>query len=322
MGFKYSPCNEELDRVYQDAMNKPADHAVSAPWMRGKSLVGLGRLGLIAAHDAGAGLAKSGRDYKLYYSRGFAGWWSFEVWGLAKTAFWGALWMTVLYLVMEQYFVGHWVSTYASDSPIRVPMNGSVPYKTFFLGVVGLLVFGVRGLFFQRHTKIALASGTHGDIAAACINFAILVLSVAAIIKGFSTIGVTSASAGKGGVFDVTESSLLGALLSMPVDFVVQIGSFFSQGVLFGLAAIAAILAVIPACVALAAWIVMWCGFWPMAAKIWNREILSACGNGVVADLYRNSGLPELAEMKEPGVLLALGTYSVILLTGFITLVK
>lgn len=304
MGKFYKACNQELDRAYHEALVTPADQMLAVPWLPGKGLLSAGRLGLISAQDAGIGLAKFGRDYKFYYSRKFAGWWGFEAWGLAKTAIFAFIWLLMLSSLIREFA--------APTFHPGMALSGAVPYKALLLGIAGLALFGVRGLFCFRHAKISLASGSTISMAPACINFALLVLSIAIMYKGYHTIGVDfiAVKSASGG-YAVAQGSLLGALAAIVVDIFGFFGQLFS-GDVAGQVWLGLFL--VPFGLAAGAWFVMNAGFWPMAAKIMFKELNAAHGHRpVVAAVYNDSDFARVVNIQGIGVLLMLATYSVTL---------
>jgi hypothetical protein len=173
MGIFYKACNHELDEAAELCRTAPAGQLVQVPWLKGMALTDDGRLAVLASYRSGVGLAKRGDNYKFYVSRRFAGCWGFEAWGAIFSASLASYLLTIGLFSMEEAL---------RRGPLFNELAaGRGLWGGMIVGVLGILLFGMRGLGIFKYPKISLMSGGRIGMHAACINFTALVLSIALI---------------------------------------------------------------------------------------------------------------------------------------------
>ncbi|EPN9800001.1 hypothetical protein ACT5AY_001468 [Pseudomonas aeruginosa] len=139
--MSYKACNEVLGKIFKDCVNSPENTNIPTPW--GVVLNGTGRFAAVAAtaHNL-VGVAKNEKGkYKIYYGSKNAGNWFFEIWSLWKSS-----------LVFFVYSYLYWEFAFSGLHALQT-------YGLLTLGAIGLLLFGGRTAFCQRHLPVGLIAG-------------------------------------------------------------------------------------------------------------------------------------------------------------------
>lgn len=302
MGIFYKACNRELDETAELCRTAPAGQVVRVPWLKDMALTNDGRLGVLAAQGSAIGLAKCGDSYKFYVSRRFAGWWGFGAWGAMFSAFvasnLGGIGLVSIEAALRR---GPLFNELAAGRGL---------WWAMIVGVLGVLIFGMRGLGIFKYPKISLMSGGRIGMHAAGINFTAFLLSVALLKHAWPEIhvhgfyGVPLADALHYGFFSVPHNLYEVAVKEslLLISFVVISG--VAMNVLF---------------VSALAWVLnQTCFIYISYGMISDQIIKQFCREDIVADMLNESEILRVVNKpKGLGSALSGGLYLVIIIAAF-----